>query len=260
LPANVSNAGRGERGAVQEVHTEREHAEQRDHNRCAGEENRAAGRVHCKLERGLDVATVLAKGVAISRDDEEGVVDADAEPDHQRQLGGEVDHVDEVDWACLIAWPPSSTCRIGERAAFAVSITRSTAVKEALGRALASRPQGKDALEAVRDFILSSHAVEKSDLDEGLHRIIRDDETLRSHLRARLAQLEELVAAAIAEDLGAAEDDLRPQVVAASLTAAFDVLFEQGGDQSVKPKSVDEVAALIDPVMTFLRGGLDALK
>jgi AcrR family transcriptional regulator len=133
-------------------------------------------------------------------------------------------------------------------------------MKEALGRALASRPQGKDALEAVRDFILSSHAVEKSDLDEGLHRIIRDDETLRSHLRARLAQLEELVAAAIAEDLGAAEDDLRPQVVAASLTAAFDVLFEQGGDQSVKPKSVDEVAALIDPVMTFLRGGLDALK
>jgi AcrR family transcriptional regulator len=134
------------------------------------------------------------------------------------------------------------------------------AMVEALGQALASRPEGRDALEAVRDFILSSHAVEKSDLDEKLHRMVNDDETLRSHLRARLSQIEELVAAAIAEDLGAAEDDLRPQVVAASLTAAFDVLFEQGGDQSAKPTSVDEMAALIDPVITFLRGGLDALK
>jgi MftR C-terminal domain len=133
-------------------------------------------------------------------------------------------------------------------------------MKEALGQALASRPEGQDALEAVRDFIVSSHAVEKSDLDEGLHRMINDDETLRSHLRARLSQIEELVGAAIAEDLGAAEDDVRPQVVAASLTAAFDVLFEQSGDHRTKPKSADEVAALIDPVMTFLRGGLQALK
>jgi MftR C-terminal domain len=71
--------------------------------------------------------------------------------------------------------------------------------------------------------------------------------------------MEELVAAAIAEDLGAAEDDLRPQVVAASLTAAFDVLSAQS-DHGGEPKGADEVAALIDPVMAFLRGGLEALK
>jgi MftR C-terminal domain len=91
-----------------------------------------------------------------------------------------------------------------------------------------------------------------------VHRIVEGDEMLRNHLRARLAQLEELIAAAIAEDLGAAENDLRPQVVAASLIAAFDVMSERGGD--AKPHSRDDVAALIDPVMTFLRGGLDALK
>ena len=39
---------------------------------------------------------MLAVGVAVARDDEEGVVDADAEPDHQRELGREVDHVDEA--------------------------------------------------------------------------------------------------------------------------------------------------------------------
>src|SRR5207248_2276715 len=137
-------------------------------------EDRPAGRVHCHLERSLDLAAVLAVGVPEARDDEQGVIDADAEADHQCELGGEVDHVDEVAaeadhaetgakaehcrhdrqahrehraeaekqhehgpkrptpvakpmlacWACLIAWPPSSTCSAGERTASAVVITR----------------------------------------------------------------------------------------------------------------------------------------
>ena len=111
LPVNISKRGqqrqRGgeheqhaersrDRDAVEEADAEREHAEQRDHDRCAGEEDRPAGRVHRQLERSFDVAAVLAVRVAEARDDEEGVVDADAEPDHQRELGGEVDHVDDV--------------------------------------------------------------------------------------------------------------------------------------------------------------------
>ena len=63
-----------------------------------------------------------------------------------------------------------------------------------------------------------------------VHLIVESDETLRNHLRALLAQLEELIAVAIAEDLGAPENDLRPQVGAASLTAALDVLSVKGGD------------------------------
>jgi AcrR family transcriptional regulator len=132
------------------------------------------------------------------------------------------------------------------------------AMKEALARALAERSEGKDALDVVREFILSTHEAKRSELDEQLHRVVESDETLRSHMRARFAQLEELVAAAIAEDLGADENDVRPQVVAASMVAAFDGLFDS--EAKTKPKSADEVAALIDPVMTFLRGGLEALK
>jgi hypothetical protein len=80
--------GRGDGGAVEEADAEREHAEQRDHDRGAGEEDRPAGRVHRQLERSLDVAAVLA---------------------------------------CLIACPPSSTCRVGERIVSAVLITWSIA-------------------------------------------------------------------------------------------------------------------------------------
>src|SRR6266849_9390807 len=126
-------------------------------------------------------------------------------------------------------------------------------MKEALAQALAERPEGVDALETVREFILSTVGIEKSELDEQLGRCVHNDETLRSHLRARLAQLEELIAPAIAKDIGAPADDLRPQLVAASLTAAFNVLSERSG-KSAKPQSPAEVAALIDPVITFLRG------
>jgi hypothetical protein len=37
-------------------------------------------------------------------------------------------------------------------------------------------------------------------------------------------------------------------------------LSERGSDSSAKPKSAADVAAAIDPVITFLRGGLEALK
>jgi AcrR family transcriptional regulator len=132
-------------------------------------------------------------------------------------------------------------------------------LKEALAQALAERPEGEEALETVRQFILFSHGIEKTELEEQVSRCVESDETLRSHLRARLAQLEELIAAAIAKDIGADESDLRPHLVAASLTAAFIVLTERG-DSKAKPLNPEEVAAQIDPVITFLRGGLDALK
>jgi AcrR family transcriptional regulator len=133
-------------------------------------------------------------------------------------------------------------------------------MRDALAQALAERPEGEDALETVRKFILSLHEVEKSELDEQMRFCVANDETLRRHLRARIAQLEDLIAPAIAKDLDAPANDLRPQVVAASLTAAFNVLTERGEDSVAKPKSAADIAALIDPIIMFLRGGLDALK
>jgi AcrR family transcriptional regulator len=133
-------------------------------------------------------------------------------------------------------------------------------MKDALTQALAERPEGQDALETVRQFILSTHEAHETELDEQLRLCIASDDTLRSHLRARIAQLEELIAPAIAKDLGAPATDVRPQVVAASLTAAFNVLADRDGGAKAKPKSAAELGALIDPIITFLRGGLDALK
>jgi AcrR family transcriptional regulator len=133
------------------------------------------------------------------------------------------------------------------------------ALLDAIAQALEERAAGKDALGTVRDFILSMPHGEKSELDAQRHTIIDSDPTLRSHMRARLAQLQDLVAAGVAQDIGADADDLRPSVVAASLIAAFEVLSERDTAKTHKQQTPEEVAAVIDPVIAFLRGGLDAL-
>jgi len=128
-------------------------------------------------------------------------------------------------------------------------------LKEAFARALAERPAGQDALETLREFALSMGHAEKSPFHGERERIIASDETLRSHKRARLAEIEELVASAIADDLGADADDLRPQLVAACLIAAIEVLDRR----PARATTPEDVAAVLDPVITFLRAGLEAL-
>jgi AcrR family transcriptional regulator len=131
-------------------------------------------------------------------------------------------------------------------------------MKDALAQALEDRPEGEEALETVRAFILRTVGTQKSDMDERIGNCIHNDETLRTHLRARIAQLEEVIAPAIAKDIGASEDDIRPKLVAASLTAAFNVLSEQGGVR--RPKDARSVVVLIDQMIDFLRSGLAAIK
>jgi AcrR family transcriptional regulator len=133
------------------------------------------------------------------------------------------------------------------------------ALLDAVAQTLRERPAGKDALETIRDFILTVPHGEKEELDSQRQAIIESDATLRSHMRARMVQLQDLVAAAVAEDIGADADDLRPHVVAASLIAAFEVLSERDPGKTAKPQSPEEIAAVIDPVIAFVRGGLEAL-
>jgi len=131
------------------------------------------------------------------------------------------------------------------------------ALRDALAGALSERPAGKDALGTLRDFIVSTAAA-KTELDSKLARIVASDETLSSHKRARLSQLQELLAAAIADDLGSGPDDLRPQVAAASLAAAFEVL-ERHDRALPPPHTAEEVAAAVDPIIAFVHAGLQAL-
>jgi hypothetical protein len=81
-------------------------------------------------------------------------------------------------------------------------------------------------------------------------------------MRAHHAELEPMLAQSIARDLGTGPDDIRALLVAASMTAAFesvsDRLFqaESGGE----PVTHEQSMAIIDEVLEFLRGGLEAIQ
>jgi AcrR family transcriptional regulator len=132
-------------------------------------------------------------------------------------------------------------------------------MKDALTRALADRPDRKDALETIREFILNTQRADTSELDQQLHHCISSEPTLRSQLRARIAQLKEVIAPAIAHDLETSEDDPRTHSSPPRSPPPFNLLADRGASKTERwtPK---ELARQIDLVFTFLRGGLDALK
>ena len=76
-------AGHGQ--TTNERQPDDEQAEQRDHHGDAGEDDRPAGRIH-GLHDGLFGLHSGVEVLAVASDDEQGVVDADANSDHRRDL------------------------------------------------------------------------------------------------------------------------------------------------------------------------------
>jgi AcrR family transcriptional regulator len=127
-----------------------------------------------------------------------------------------------------------------------------------LGQALRERPDGATALDVLRDFIAASLS---SDPNTVLRkRIVESDETLQRGERARNGPFEQLLVEAIAEDLHAGPDDIRPQIVAAAAVAAFTAVRERDPASPPDSDSPEQTMAVIDDIMDFVRGGLDALR
>ena len=130
--------------------------------------------------------------------------------------------------------------------------------RERLAQALRERPDGATALDALRDFIAGSLDSDPNAVVR--KRILASDETLRRGERARSGPFEQLMVEAIAEDLHADPDDIRPQIVAAAAAAAFTTVRERDPAALPESDSLEQAMAAIDDVMDFLRGGLDALR
>jgi AcrR family transcriptional regulator len=135
-------------------------------------------------------------------------------------------------------------------------------ILERLAQVLRDRPEGATALDALRDFIAGSLSPDSDEArNVALRRriVIAGNETLRRNQRARFAPFEQLMADAIAEDLRAGPDDLRPRMVAAALATAFSAIRDHDPTTSPELASPEQVMAVIDDVMGFLRGGLESL-
>lgn len=122
---------------------------------------------------------------------------------------------------------------------------------------LERRPAGTTTFQALRDFISTLGPPD----DQALlrKRIVAASPELQMKLRAHIGQLEPVLRESIAKDLGAGPDDVRPALIAASMTAAFTSVRDRLQDSDEEP-SPDEVVAILDQVFEFLQGGLQALQ
>jgi AcrR family transcriptional regulator len=130
--------------------------------------------------------------------------------------------------------------------------------EELKGR-LEQRPEGATTVDALREFLASLPPP-----NESMHlrkRIVHTDEGLRLKEQARMARVEQLIAQSIATDLDAGPDDIRPGLVAASIRAAFNSIRERlEADSADALVSHEQAIALLEEVLEFLRGGLEALR
>jgi AcrR family transcriptional regulator len=129
-------------------------------------------------------------------------------------------------------------------------------LQDRLAKALRDRPAGITTLDALREFILESLAPD--DTRALRKRVIGDDEALRRSARARFDPMWQMTVEALAEDMHTGPDDIRPQIVASSLIAAFEAVHDP--DAPSESFSPERAAAVIDDVMRSLRGGLEALR
>jgi AcrR family transcriptional regulator len=129
---------------------------------------------------------------------------------------------------------------------------------EQLKDTLEQRPPGDTTVDALRDFLSSLHAMD--DNAKLRKKIIHSEEHLRVSERGRSARLEQLIADSIARDLDAEPGDVRPLLVAASVTAAFNAVRDRLEAESGEPVSHEQAMEILDEVLEFLRGGLEGLR
>jgi AcrR family transcriptional regulator len=130
---------------------------------------------------------------------------------------------------------------------------------EQLKERLEQRPAEATTVDAIREFIAS---IPPPDEQAMLRKqIVTNNPALQMRIRAHLGQLEPLLTESIAKDLNAGPEDIRPPLLAASMTAAFTTVrdrlleAEAGG-----PISHEDAMGTIDQVLEFMRGGLEALQ
>jgi AcrR family transcriptional regulator len=125
--------------------------------------------------------------------------------------------------------------------------------------ALETRPEGTTTVDAIRNLLAD---MPPPDNDAKLRKqVITSSPSLQLKMRARIAEIEPVLAASFAKDLGSEPDDIRALLIAASATAAFGAVHdrleaETGGGEIAHERAME----IVDEILKFLHGGLDRLR
>ena len=131
---------------------------------------------------------------------------------------------------------------------------------DSLKRRLEERPPGTTTVDAISEFLSRMEAPDEWSLLR--KKVMTATPSLQMKMRGQQAELEPMLAESVAKDLGAEPGDIRPLLIAASMTAAFmsarDKMFE--AEAAGEPMSHEQGMAMLDEVLEFLRGGLQAVQ
>src|SRR5688500_14519251 len=89
--------------------------------------------------------------------------------------------------------------------------------------ALTHRPDGEPILETIRRVVreFAGEFFADPELFATRGRLISENPTLRAHALERFARIEDMIAEAVARDLGVSETDIRPRLVGGAAIAAL---------------------------------------
>jgi len=128
---------------------------------------------------------------------------------------------------------------------------------EMVREVLRERQPGATTVDALREFISSMPPPDEQTMLR--KKVLAASPELQMKLRAHIFQLEGVFEESIAKDLGAGPDDVRPALIAASMTAAFAKVRDRLEAASEEPDH-EAVMQILEQVFEFLQAGLQALQ
>jgi AcrR family transcriptional regulator len=133
---------------------------------------------------------------------------------------------------------------------------------DALAAALRNRLPGETAFDALRRWIDAMWDQSMAAREHALlrKRLCREDEGLANFQAGMMARVQELLLEAIADDLDEPQDALRPRLVTAAAMAALTSLESTVREKADQRIAKADALAVLDDVIAFLRGGIDALQ
>jgi AcrR family transcriptional regulator len=136
------------------------------------------------------------------------------------------------------------------------------ATLESLRARLTEREPGETAIDALRAWIWSVllQADFGDERERCRRRLIQDNEALAAYERRVRGRAEMVLGAAVAADLETDPGDVRASMIAAAAVAALGMVNEQYKYGDAAPSSPAEVGAVLDQALTFLGGGVEALR
>ncbi|UGS38584.1 TetR/AcrR family transcriptional regulator [Capillimicrobium parvum] len=137
------------------------------------------------------------------------------------------------------------------------------ALFDELEQRLHERPLGETTADALRAWITAVLADDRMELDKTRCRrqVVESDHALRTYERGLTERAEQLIAGAVAVDLGLPADDLVPRMVGAATMAALDALGHDAGDGTIPPAEYRRRGLeLVDQAMTFIGAGIRGLQ